>query len=279
MTKEIRLNNIKIGNNNPIILIAGPCVIEGKDILFEIAENLLILSKKYNISVIFKSSYDKANRSSIKSYRGPGLEKGLDILIEIKKKYNMPILVDIHNTYEIEPASNVADIIQIPAFLCRQTDLIVQTAKKAKIINIKKGQFLSPYDVKNIIEKAEYAGNTNIIITERGVLFGYNNWVVDMRSFPIIRQMGYPVVFDATHSVQTPGGLGNSSGGKKEFILPLAKAAVATGIDGLFIETHPAPDKALSDGANMLPLNKLDNLLHNIVNLDKLIKNLEKESE
>lgn len=276
MTKEILIDNFKLGGNNPIVLIAGPCVIEeNTDILFEIAETVKKLTEKYNIHYIFKASYDKANRSSVHSYRGPGLEKGLDLLKKIKNKYKLPILTDIHKIEEIKPASEIADIIQIPAFLCRQTDLIIETAKSAKVVNIKKGQFLSPYDVQNIIEKVEHAENKNIMITERGVLFGYNNWIVDIRAFPIIKKMGYPVVFDATHSVQTPGGQGKVSGGKKEFILPLAKAATSVCIDALFIETHPTPDKALSDGANMLPLNSLDKLLHNIVRLDTLAKELE----
>lgn len=262
MTREIFIgNNIKIGGDNIFILIAGPCVIETEEITYYICENLKRICEEINIPFVFKASYDKANRTSIKSYRGPGLLKGIEILNKVKEKFKVPILTDIHCINHIEKVKEVVDIIQIPAFLCRQTDLLVESGKTKKIINVKKGQFLSPYDIKNVIEKIESTGNFNILITERGTSFGYNNLVVDFRSLPIMRKFGYPVIFDATHSVQKPGGMGTSSGGDKEFVPFLAKAAIAVGCDGIFMEVHPNPENALSDGPNMLPLSEVKDLL------------------
>ncbi|OGS45968.1 MAG: 3-deoxy-8-phosphooctulonate synthase [Elusimicrobia bacterium RIFOXYD2_FULL_34_15] len=266
MTIEIKIGNIKIGGKNPFVLIAGPCVIETKEIVFKIAEQLKKITKELKIPLVFKASYDKANRSSIKSYRGPGIYKGLEILADIKEKFDIPVLTDVHCVSEIPLVAKVADAIQIPAFLCRQTDLLIAAAITKKPINVKKGQFLSPYDMKNVVEKIESTGNKNILLTERGTSFGYNNLIVDMRSLVIMKNFGYPVIFDATHSVQLPGGLGNKSSGQKEFILPLSKAALAIGTDAIFMEVHPSPEKALSDSANSVKLSELKNLLKEIKN-------------
>lgn len=252
-----RINDIAFGEKYPLVLIAGPCVIETEKDCCRIAEKLKDITDKAEIPFIFKASYDKANRTSIKSYRGPGVKKGIKILSKIKKQIGVPVLSDVHCQSEIDMAKDVLDVIQIPAFLCRQTDLIIHAAKTGKPINIKKGQFLAPWDVKNIAEKVLSTGNKNIVFTERGTMFGYNNLVTDMRSIVIIRNMGYPVVYDATHSIQLPGGKGSASGGQREMIEPLAYAAVAAGCDGLFIETHEKPGKALSDSASMLPLRQL----------------------
>ena len=248
---KIKLNNFEIGGNK-LTVLAGPCAIESKDILFKTAEFLKNLTNELGINFVFKSSYDKANRSSIKSYRGLGIEKGINLLKEVKKEFNVPIVTDIHNPSEAIIAAEVADIIQIPAFLCRQTDLLVEAAKTGKIINIKKGQFLAPNQMKSIADKVKESGNNKITITDRGTTFGYNNLVSDMRAIPIMQSMGYPVIFDATHSVQLPGGLGESSGGERKFVPVLAKAATAAGANGLFFEVHPNPDTALCDGANMI---------------------------
>ncbi|MBN1384979.1 MAG: 3-deoxy-8-phosphooctulonate synthase [Elusimicrobia bacterium] len=261
MSKIIKIDNILIGGKNPGVLIAGPCIVETEKTTFYIASKLKKICKQLKIPLIFKASYDKANRSSIKSFRGPGIQKGLEILLNIKKRLRIPLLVDVHCTRDVSRVSEVADIIQIPAFLCRQTDLIVAAAKTKKPINVKKGQFLSPHDMKNVIKKIESAGNKRILLTERGTSFGYNNLVVDMRSLVIMGSFGYPVVFDATHSVQLPGGLGDKTGGQREYILPLCKAAVAVGIDALFMEVHPTPEKALSDGANAVKVSELKKLL------------------
>ncbi len=250
-----------------LFIIAGPCVIESEEIVFKTAEKLNEITQNLKIPFIFKSSYDKANRSSINSYRGPGIKKGLEILNKVKEEFNLPILSDVHSVEEIEIARDVLDVIQIPAFLCRQTDMIVEAGKTGKPVNVKKGQFLAPWDVKNIIEKIKSTGNEKIIITERGTSFGYNNLVVDFRSFPIIRSMGVPVVFDATHSVQLPGGAGTCSSGQREFIPHLSRAAVACGVDGLFFEVHPEPDKALCDGPNMLPLKDFKSLLKILIEI------------
>lgn len=255
-------------------IIAGPCVIEGEEIVLKTAEALKEITEKLNVPFIFKSSYDKANRSSIKSFRGPGITKGLEILKKVRDKINVHILSDVHSVEEIAIAQEVLDVIQIPAFLCRQTDLIIEASKTGKAVNVKKGQFLSPWDVKNIIEKFNSTGNKNLAITERGTTFGYNNLVVDFRSFPIIRSMGVPVIFDATHSVQLPGGGGICSSGQREFIPYLARAAVACGIDGLFFEVHPNPDSALCDGPNMLSLKDFKSLLHSLIELQRIIENL-----
>lgn len=265
-----------IGNTqiqkNELFLIAGPCVIESEEIVFETAFALKEISQNLKIPFIFKSSYDKANRSSIKSYRGPGIKKGLEILNKVKKEFDIPVLSDVHSVEEVQIAKDFLDIIQVPAFLCRQTDIIVEAAKTGKPVNVKKGQFLAPWDVKNIIEKIKSAGNEKIIITERGTSFGYNNLVVDFRSFPIIRSMGVPVVFDATHSVQLPGGAGTCSSGQREFIPYLSRAAVACGIDGLFFEVHPEPEKALCDGSNMIPLKDFRELLLTLLEIHNTVK-------
>lgn len=251
MVNSVALNNFKIGEDK-LTILAGPCAIESKEILFKTAEYLKKLTSELDINFVFKSSYDKANRSSINSYRGLGMEKGLELLAEVKKEFNVPIVTDIHNPNEAEITAQVADIIQIPAFLCRQTDLLVAAAKTNKIINIKKGQFLAPTQMKSIANKVKESGNNKITITDRGVTFGYNNLVSDMRAIPIIQDMGYPVIFDATHSVQLPGGCGESSGGERRFVPILAKSAIAAGANGLFFEVHPSPDSALCDGPNMV---------------------------
>ena len=249
------LNNFEIGKDK-LTVFAGPCAIESKDIVFKTAEKLKKVCEDLNINYIFKASYDKANRSSIKSFRGPGLEEGLKILAAVKKEFNLPIVTDIHKEEEAKPAAEVADVLQIPAFLCRQTDLLVAAAKTEKIVNIKKGQFLAPSQMKSIAQKVIDSGNDKILITERGTTFGYNNLVSDMRSIKIIQDMGYPVVFDATHSVQLPGGAGESSSGEREFAPLLAKSAVAAGAKCLFFEIKQKKEKALCDGANMIPLNE-----------------------
>ena len=273
MTKEILVENIKIGGNNMFVFIGGPCVIETEELTFYICEELKKICEELKIPFIFKVSYDKANRTSIKSYRGPGLKKGIEILKKIKVKYQVPITTDVHCTTQIKEVSEVVDIIQIPAFLSRQTDLLIEAGKTNKVVNVKKGQFLSPYEVKNIIEKIESTGNEKIMITERGTFFGYNNLVVDFKSLPIMRSFGYPVIFDATHSVQNPGGLGNASGGNREFVPYLAKSAIACGCDGIFMEVHPEPDKALSDGKNMIPLSYVKILLEILKKIYITLKN------
>jgi 2-dehydro-3-deoxyphosphooctonate aldolase (KDO 8-P synthase) len=258
---EVKVGEIRIGNGNPLVLIAGPCVIENEEVTLETARRLKEICAGLKIPFIFKSSFDKANRTSLSSFRGPGIEKGLRILENIRKKLSVPIMSDIHSIDQVKPASEVLDLLQIPAFLCRQTDLILLSSKTGKPVNVKKGQFLSPWDVKNIIEKFVSTGNTKLLITERGTSFGYNNLVVDFRGMPIIRSFGYPVIFDVTHSLQLPGGEGDRSGGQREFAAPLMRAAVGAGVDGLFIEVHPEPDRALCDGANMIPLAEMKGLL------------------
>jgi 2-dehydro-3-deoxyphosphooctonate aldolase (KDO 8-P synthase) len=272
MVKIVKIDHIEIGGNSPLVLIAGPCVIESEDQIRKTVEGLKEITSEMNIPFIFKSSYDKANRTSIKSYRGPGLEKGLEILEKVKGEFDIPILIDVHRIEEVELVSKVADILQVPAFLCRQTDLIISIARTGKPVNVKKGQFLAPWDMKNVIEKIESTGNKNILLTERGSCFGYNNLVVDMKSLPIMRSFGYPVVFDATHSVQKPGGRGTATGGEREYVPFLAQAAVATGIDGLFLEVHPDPEEALSDGPNMIGLNRVRELLEKLIRIDRIIK-------
>jgi 2-dehydro-3-deoxyphosphooctonate aldolase (KDO 8-P synthase) len=270
--KTIYINEVKIGGKNGLVLIAGPCVIENESITMSIAEQLKSITSRLGIDLIFKASYDKANRTSINSFRGPGLKKGLAILSKIKDKYNLPILSDVHSIEQIKPASQVLDIIQIPAFLSRQTDLLVSAGETGKVINIKKGQFMAPWDIRHAIKKVESTGNRKIIITERGYTFGYNMLVNDFRVIPIMRDFGYPVVFDATHSVQLPSSADGVSGGQRQYIEVLAKAAVAVGIDGLFLEVHPQPDKALSDGANSLKLDKLEKLLKTIKVIGEIVK-------
>ena len=252
-------------------VIAGPCVIESKEICFQVAEVLRNLQDKFtDVRFVFKSSFDKANRSSHESFRGKGMDYGLKVLEEVKKEFNLPVLTDIHESYQAEPVAEVVDILQIPAFLCRQTDLILAAAKTGKEVNVKKGQFLAPWDTKNIIEKLKFGGAKKFYLTERGVSFGYNNLVVDFRSLPIMKQFA-PVIFDATHSVQLPGGQGKASGGQREFVYPLAKAAVSVGVDGLFFEVHPEPDKALSDGPNQIPLEEFPVLIEKLLMLRNFI--------
>jgi len=252
-------------------IIAGPCVIESKEICFEVAQVLKSLQEKHkNVRFVFKSSFDKANRSSVDSFRGKGLEYGLAVLKDLKDTFNLPVLTDIHESYQAKPVAEVVDILQIPAFLCRQTDLLLAAAETGREVNVKKGQFLAPWDTKNIVEKLKFSGATKIYLTERGTTFGYNNLVVDFRSLPIMRQYA-PVIYDATHSVQLPGGLGKTSGGQREFAYPLAKAAISVGVDGLFFETHPDPDKALSDGPNQIPLKEFPKIVENLLNLREFV--------
>ena len=272
VTRSIKVGPHFIGGQNPLVLIAGPCVIESEKIAMEIAEKLKRITGDLHVPFIFKASYDKANRTSIKSFRGPGLNDGLKILQKIKTELDLPILSDVHKEEEIDPAAEVLDILQIPAFLCRQTDLLVKAAKTGKPINVKKGQFLAPWDMKNIVVKLEESGNSNILLTERGTTFGYNNLVVDMRSLVLMRDYNYPVIFDATHSLQQPGGQGTTSGGQSEMVPDLARGAVAVGCDALFMEVHTDPSKALSDGPNMLQIDMLPELLEQLVTLDQIVK-------
>ena len=265
MTNEVTItDHIKIGGKNPLILIAGPCVIETENKTLWLAQELKTISEKLKIPFIFKASYDKANRTSINSYRGPGLKEGLRILAKVKKKLSVPILSDVHQPAEVSQAEKVLDIIQIPAFLCRQTDLIVKVARTGKPINIKKGQFLSPYEIGPITKKITTCNNPHVLLTERGTTFGYNNLVVDMRSLVIMRRFGFPIIFDATHSVQLPGGEGAASGGEREFIPYLTMAATAVGVDGVYLEVHDNPEKALCDGPNSLKISELAPLLKKI---------------
>jgi len=274
MTKQpnSRLGLPPFPGDNPLFLIAGPCVIESEKHARMMAEKVAKIAAHVGVPYIFKASYDKANRSSVHSFRGPGLTEGLRILAKIKSDLNLPVLTDIHEAAHAGLAGEVVDILQIPAFLARQTDLLVAAGKTGKTVNIKKPQFVSPWDMKNTIEKVESTGNKNILLTERGATFGYNNLVVDMRSFPIMKKLGYPVVFDVTHSIQIPGGLGHASGGQPEFIEPLARAGVAAGIDGIFLETHDNPAAALSDGPNALPLEQLPPLLAKLKELGALVR-------
>lgn len=269
--KSFRVGKVKIGKDAPLFLIAGLCVLESENLAFEVASVLKEISEELKIGFIFKGSFDKANRSSIKSFRGPGLKKGLEILEQVKKKLAIPVISDVHETSQIEPASKVLDVIQIPAFLSRQTDLIVESAKTGKPLLIKKGQFLSPQEMKNVIEKAESAGAKKIILCERGTFFGYNNLVVDFRAIPVMKKFGYPVIFDATHSVQKPGALGKSTGGEREFVPFLARAAVAVGVDGIFMEVHPEPKKALSDSATAFRLSELRDFIKSLVRLKEAL--------
>lgn len=262
----------EVGLNQPFFLIAGPCVIETEQFAIDTASELKELTKRLGINFIYKSSFDKANRTSIKSYRGPGVEEGLRILSEVKKQVGVPVLTDVHEETPIDEVADVVDVLQTPAFLCRQTDFIERVARQELPVNIKKGQFLAPWDMKNVVEKARHTGNTNILVCERGVSFGYNNLVSDMRSLAILRNTGCPVVFDATHSVQLPGGQGHATGGQREFVPVLARSAVAAGVSGLFLETHPDPDQAPSDGSNMWPLGKLEELLICLKELDTAVK-------
>ena len=268
----IKCKNLLISNKKPLTLIAGPCQLESEQHAIEMVRKIKKITSKLKINFIYKTSFDKANRTSLKSKRGIGLEKSLKIFQKIKKKFNVPILTDVHTVEQCKIISNFVDIIQIPAFLCRQTDLLIAAAKTNKIINIKKGQFLAPWDMINVTKKISDNGNKNILVTERGASFGYNTLVSDMRSLVIMSKNGYPVVFDATHSVQEPGGKGDKSGGQREYIEHLSRAAAAVGVAALFIETHQDPDNAPSDGPNMLPINKLEILLKQIIQIDKIVK-------
>ena len=270
-TRTIQVGKVKLGGAAPLALIAGPCVIESREGCLELAEELVALARTAKIPFIFKASYDKANRTSHKSFRGPGLSKGLPVLAEIKQRFRVPVLVDVHSETEVPLASEVADILQLPAFLCRQTDLVLALGESGKVVNIKKGQFLAPWDVRNIIAKVESTGNRKIILTERGASFGYNNLVADMRSLLAMREFGYPVVFDATHSVQSPGGAGDRSGGDGRYAPALARAAVATGCDGVFIETHLQPEKAMSDRDNAIPFKALKGLWRQLKAIDEIV--------
>lgn len=268
--KAVVVGKVKFGSGSPVVLIAGPCVIESRDLIQEVAGRIKEKTDHLGIPFIFKSSFDKANRTSVHSFRGPGMEKGLLLLEEVKKIFNIPITTDIHLPEQAKFASEVADLLQIPAFLCRQSDLLIAAAKTMKPVSIKKGQFLAPWDMKAVVEKMREAGNENVILIERGSTFGYNSLIVDMGGLHQLRALGCPVVFDATHSVQLPGGLGSCTGGRRELIAPLVRAALGVGVDGIFLEVHPDPERALSDGPNSLPLDKLSDLLEEILELDQL---------
>ena len=271
--KSIKCGKLSISNTRPFILIAGPCQLEGEKHALEVAIELKKITENLGIGLIYKTSFDKANRTSLKGKRGAGLEKSLPVFDKIRKDVGIPILTDVHTIEQCSIVSQHVDVLQIPAFLCRQTDLLIAAAKTGKVINVKKGQFLAPWDMVNVTKKIEDSGNKNILVTERGASFGYNTLVSDMRSLPIMAKNGYPVVFDATHSVQQPGGMGDKTGGQREFVEYLARAAIAVGVAAIFMETHPDPDNAPSDGPNMVPLSKMSSLLNQLVKIDKLIKN------
>lgn len=274
-TKIVKIGQIQVGGGAPLAVIAGPCVIEGKEAALRHAAALKERADRAGVSYIFKSSYDKANRSSVTSFRGPGLEKGLEILSQVKSKIGVPVLTDVHEISQVEAVKEVADVLQIPAFLCRQTDFILAVARSGKVVNVKKGQFLAPWDMRNVLEKILAVGNDQVLLTERGASFGYNNLVSDMRSLVVMREFGYPVVFDATHSLQLPGGLGHASGGERKYIPALARAGVAAGVDALFMEVHEDPDHAMSDGPNSLKLEDFESLLHVVKRVDALVKEAE----
>jgi 2-dehydro-3-deoxyphosphooctonate aldolase (KDO 8-P synthase) len=271
-TREIQIGSVRLGGNSPLALIAGPCVIESEAHAMRMAESIAKIASELGVPYIYKASYDKANRTSVNSYRGPGIAEGLRVLRKVKDQFKLPILSDVHDVSQVAPAAEVCDVLQVPAFLSRQTDLLVAAGKSGRVVNLKKGQFLSPWEMSNNVEKVASTGNKNIFLTERGTSFGYQNLVVDMRTFPIMRKLCYPVVFDVTHSVQLPGGEGKSSGGQPEFIEPLARAGVAVGVDGIFLEVHDNPAKALSDGTNALPLDKLRALLAHLKELSALTR-------
>ena len=270
---EVKCGKLTISNNNPFTLIAGPCQLENENHAIDVAKKLKEITDKLSIGLIYKTSFDKANRTSLKGKRGAGLEKSLPVFDKIRKDLGIPVLTDIHNVEQCALVSKHVDVLQIPAFLCRQTDLLIAAAKTGKVINVKKGQFLAPWDMVNVTKKISDSGNKNILVTERGASFGYNTLVSDFRSIPIMSKNGYPVVFDATHSVQQPGGLGEKSGGQREFVEYLARAAVAVGVAAVFMETHQDPDNAPSDGPNMVPLSKMENLLKQLLKIDQLVKN------
>ena len=275
----MKLAGADIGNSKPLFLISGPCVIESRDLVEQVAGTLVELTRKLGIPYVFKASFDKANRSSAKSFRGPGMEQGLAILEGVRKRFGVPVLTDVHEDTPMDEVAAVVDVLQTPAFLCRQTNFIQSAARPGKPVNIKKGQFLSPWEMQNVVDKARATGNTQIMVCERGFSFGYNNLISDMRSLAVMRGTGCPVVFDATHSVQLPGGAGSASGGQREFVPVLARAAVAAGVAGLFMETHPDPAKALSDGPNAWPLARMPSLLATLVELDRTVKSRPYEEE
>ena len=272
-SKLVKCGKLNISNTSPFTLIAGPCQLENEKHALDVASELKKITEKLGIGLIYKTSFDKANRTSLKGKRGAGLEKSLPVFDKIRKDVGVPVLTDVHTTEQCAVVSKHVDVLQIPAFLCRQTDLLIAAAKTGKVINVKKGQFLAPWDMINVTKKIADSGNTNILVTERGASFGYNTLVSDMRSLPIMAKNGYPVVFDATHSIQQPGGMGDKSGGQREFVEHLARAAIAVGVAAVFIETHPDPDNAPSDGPSMVPLSKMPSLLQQLVTIDKLIKN------
>ncbi|MBI4793537.1 MAG: 3-deoxy-8-phosphooctulonate synthase [Deltaproteobacteria bacterium] len=266
MIDSVAINDsMRVGPGSPLLLIAGPCVLESAETARHIAGHVRDVAARLGISFVFKASFDKANRTSLSSYRGPGLTDGLRLLADIKQEFQVPVISDVHDITQVAQAAEVLDILQIPAFLCRQTDLLVAAARTGRVVNVKKGQFMAPWDMAHAVTKIRDSGNRSILLTERGTTLGYNNLVVDMRSLPIMRSLGCPVIYDATHSVQLPGGAGGSSGGQRQFIAPLTRAAVAAGVDGIFMEVHPDPDKALCDGPNSLPLDELEPLLKNII--------------
>jgi len=270
----VSIGNIAIGERRPLVLFAGPCVVEGRDFILKTAEAIRSIAARHNVPLVFKSSYKKANRTNVGSFTGLGMDEALAILLEVKRELGLPIVTDIHTEGEAAPVAEVADVLQIPAFLCRQTDLLQAAGRTGRVVNIKKGQFLAPDDMRHAVEKVASTGNTKILLTERGTTFGYYNLVVDMRSLQIMARTGYPVILDATHSVQLPGGdpSGSRSGGQPEFILPLARAGVAAGVSGLFVEVHPDPPKALSDAASQLSLDRLDGLLDQVTQIDRIVK-------
>lgn len=270
--KLVEVGNFKIGAGQPLAVIAGPCVIESQESALRHASLLKEAADRAGVPYIFKSSYDKANRSSASSFRGPGLERGLDILAEVKRQVGVPILTDVHESAQVVAVQQIADVLQIPAFLCRQTDFVVAVANSGKVVNVKKGQFLAPWDIANVVDKILSTGNDRVLLTERGVSFGYNNLVSDMRSLVWMRELGYPVIFDATHSLQLPGGLGHASGGERKYIPALARAAVAVGVDAIFMEVHENPDQALSDGPNSLPLKDFEKLIGAVKQIDEMVK-------
>ncbi len=272
--KTVSVGKIKIRNDNPFTLIAGPCALESKDHAFEMCGALKELTNQLGIPLIYKTSFDKANRTSLFGIRGMGMDKGLEVLASVKKSFDVPVLTDVHLPGQCKEVAEVVDVLQIPAFLCRQTDLLVAAAETGKAINVKKGQFLAPWDMKNVAEKISKSGNENILLCERGTSFGYNTLISDMRSLPQMAETGYPVIYDATHSVQQPGGHGSSSGGDREMVPVLARAALAVGVAGVFMETHQDPDNAPSDGPNMVKLNKLPNILKNLKKIDEIAKSL-----
>jgi 2-dehydro-3-deoxyphosphooctonate aldolase (KDO 8-P synthase) len=275
-TKLVKAGKVEIGGERPLVVIAGPCVVESRESALRHAAALKEIADRVGVPYIFKSSYDKANRSSVQSFRGPGLVKGLEILAQVREKIGVPILTDVHETEQIAAVKEVADILQIPAFLCRQTDFVIAVAQSGKIVNVKKGQFLAPWDMGNVVEKIRSTGNEQILLTERGASFGYNNLVSDMRSLVVMRELGYPVVFDATHSLQLPGGLGHASGGERKYIPALARAGVAAGVDALFMEVHEDPDRALSDGPNSLAMKDFGRVLAVVKQIDALIRGEER---